>query len=230
MRERGGSREQDGVEVEAEGEVEQGEDQHDVHGVADPDNDTDHIRERHSQVGVEVGQDVVARPLPEQKVAERCSAEVNRPTQKHRPPHHVLHLLVGRSGQLIRNGMHCNQKSNQHQPTGVSTCTDSPQMPRNDFKEDQRGYFHTVVMADVGSDHNRNDSEELPERSLVVHIRRKPRPRDFASHELPHGHSSDDDHEHHRQCDRQRRRPFQGVCNSDTKKSLNKWTQHIPLR
>ena len=43
MCERGGPREQDGIEVESEGEVEQREDEHEVHGVADPDDDTDHF-------------------------------------------------------------------------------------------------------------------------------------------------------------------------------------------
>jgi len=106
MRQRGGSWEHNGVQVEAQGEVEQGEDQHYVHDIADPDYDTDHLRERHAQVGVEVGQDVVTRPVPEQQVSKRGSADVNAATQEHRPALYVPHLLVRRSRQLVGNGMH----------------------------------------------------------------------------------------------------------------------------
>ena len=105
--------------------------------------------------------------------------------------------------------MGCTATRNyQHQPDGVSkinlhpncndlsTCSKCPEMI---FRELEREY-HTVVMADVGSDHNRNNCEKLPERSHIVDIGCKSRPRDFACQELPNGHTSDDDHEHHRKC------------------------------
>lgn len=122
--ERGGSGEQSGVEVEAKGEVEQREDQHDVHGVAYPDDDADGMGEGHTQISIKVWQDVIPRRVSEQKVPERGCAEVDGAAQEHRPSHHLLHLLVWRvhrSSQLVRNWMHCNNKINaiQHKICGL---------------------------------------------------------------------------------------------------------------
>ena len=127
MGERGGSREEDGVDVEAEGEVEQGEDQHDVHGVADADDDADEMGERDTEIGVEVGQDVVTRRVSEQQVAECGGAEVDCAAQEHRPSHHGLHLLFRRIHspcKLICNRMHCSQNEKPKLGFRCTHCED----------------------------------------------------------------------------------------------------------
>ena len=80
---RGGIREQERVEVKAERKVQEREHQHDVHCVADANNHADRVRERHPEVGVEVGQDVVADCISKQKVAEGGRAEVDGSTDTH---------------------------------------------------------------------------------------------------------------------------------------------------
>lgn len=80
---RGGIGEQERVEVEAQRKVQEREHQHDVHCVADANNHADCVRERHPEVGVEVGQDVVTDGISKQKVAEGGRAEVDGSTDTH---------------------------------------------------------------------------------------------------------------------------------------------------
>lgn len=112
MSKRGGPGEQDGVEVEAKGEVKEGEYQHDMHGVTDPDDDAYEMGIRYTEVGVKVGQDIMTRCLSEEKISKSGSAQVDSATQKHRPLHYILHRFVGgvgSSGKLICNWMYCSK-------------------------------------------------------------------------------------------------------------------------
>ena len=111
------------------------------------------------------------------------------------------------------------KENSNHQPLKWWLCVNTPWITgllrwSNEIAtlwEEPGSIEITVVMADVGSDHNRNYSEKMPEWFLVIDIRGKPWHWDSSSDQLPQRHSHNNNNKHHSQCNWQCWSPSQGI-------------------